>query len=446
MPRQQEQHFAPPQHSADDWQSVEQPLPAPILDTDRVDYALEPSTPAPNETSAEGAQPSPEDTLDTATRFTDVELLGKSYRVRRAVHELGNRRARKWESMKASTTNALETPGKLVRQGLHDRAKRKFEEADQLHKNKLAEIDAEINEVANNPDLYARQRNKKLEKLNKKRDKINTKHGGKVTKWQDRLTERRNVLNEQVSRMKNRREGVDKGYEKRRAELIATLKGKKELALARKTMRAELRRHSSRRETNEILREIPLDQRKRVGEAALLAYTANRAATKQEQAAAKAERDATRAEAALLANIQKSEELAHKARAADEAIRDIQLHSIPEAKEKLQSLQDQLDTMDANDPSREAIRVQIHEAEDQLRLLTERELPYWHAEALKQRDAINTLYKARQEIQQQALEAKDEAAKSLDEVEQSRREAAQYTARQQEAITETLNAPERNES
>ena len=121
-------------------------MPEPIIAThEESTAATEPISPETPLT--------PEEQHDAANRFTDAELLGRSYPVRRLVKTIGNERVHAWESAKAGVANAWDTPGKLIRQGLHDRASRKVDEINANHK---AERDAALQSGVSNRLLQHR--------------------------------------------------------------------------------------------------------------------------------------------------------------------------------------------------------------------------------------------------------------------------------------------------
>lgn len=194
---------------------------------------------------------------DAEVRYTDAEILGKRYPVRRAIHEVGNQRIAAIESVQAKWKNALDTPAKMrlglsqsVTKGLLDRQLRKLEEVQHL--------------PATN-------------RLRKRRER-------KAANAQIRHDRAKNAYNTHTGRMKDRVDAVGKNKEARRSEYIAELRDRREKALARKAMRHELRSQgASRLETRAIIKDIPKEHLDRVGAIAASAATSERLARKAER-------------------------------------------------------------------------------------------------------------------------------------------------------------------
>ncbi len=365
----------------------------------------------------------PEQQQDAANRFTDAELLGKSYRVRRLVSTIGNQRTRTWEMSKAKVANAWDSPGKWIKQGLHDNANRKVEEINASH-----QADRKAVLESNVPK---RLRDHRLARIDRKFNR-------KMKKWGGKLNERKAALNTHTNRMNARTESVKTNHEKRRAETIAYYKAAKVKAEARKSLRNELNAQgASWLEKNAIMKDIPQDQRKRIGEAALLAQASHRSAKTAERTAAQSERQASTAERSLLANVARSEQLANRAKEADQSIEDITNVQLPEARANLSSLQEQLGQLPDDSPDRTALQVKIQEAEDKIKIYEERELPYWHGIAKHYREQVNTLLDERAVLQQTYQSHQEAAAQHLDAA-ASKRAAADEYARQRSVETNTV--------
>lgn len=183
---------------------------------------------------------------DIEDRYTDAQILGKSYKVRRAVQETGTQSIKTWQGLKAKIRNTLDTPSKLVKQFAYNRAKSGHERRE------------------------ARLQTATSMRLQQKR--LIT-----FEKAKSRLEMRENNLNTHVGRMNQRVSSVNENATRRRQEYIDELKSKKETALARKAVREQLRLEgATRRETRSILSEIPRFQLDRVGQMAVLAETNRR--------------------------------------------------------------------------------------------------------------------------------------------------------------------------
>ncbi len=412
----------------------EVPIPNPYTNQDELFFDSQPET----EHTTIDAQPpeeyaappeaieqplTPEQQQDAANRFTDAELLGKSYRVQRLVSTIGNQRARTWEMSKAKVANAWDSPGKWIKQSLHDSANRKVEEINTDHK---AARDAVL------------QSNVSKRLLDHRLARIDKKFNRKKEKWNSKLNERKTALSAHTSRMNARTELVKTNHEKRRAETIAYYKAAKVKAEARKSLRNELNAQgASWLEKNAIMKNLPQDQRKRIGEAALLAQASHRSAKTAERTAAQSERQASTAEQSLLANVARSEQLANRAKEADQSIEDITNVQLPEARANLSSLQEQLGQLPDDSPDRTALQVKIQEAEDKIKIYEERELPYWHGIAKHYREQVNTLLDERTALQQAHQTHQDTAAQHI-EAAKSKRAAADEYARQHSAETNDL--------
>lgn len=374
--------------------------------------------------------PTPEQQQDAANRFTDAELLGKSYPVRRLVSAIGNERVRAWESAKANTANAWDTPGKWVKQGLHDRASRKVDEINVNHK-----ADRAAALKAGGPKRLLEYRLARIDK----------RYNRKRAKWGGKLDRRKQSLNTHVNRMNARTEAVKNDHEKRLAETRASYKAKKEKALARKSLRRELRTQgASWHETFAVMKDIPASQRKRIGEAALLAHASKKSASSAERSAEQSERRASGAERSMLNNIAKSEQFAGQAREADQTIEDITNNSIPEAQANLDALQEQLGQLADDDPERTGLLVKIQETEEQIKIYEERELPYWHSVAKNNRQQVDTLLSERAALQRAYQDHQETAARHFETAESKRATADEYTRQHAAATNEVLNSDGRN--
>ncbi len=373
----------------------------------------------------------PEQQQDAANRFTDAELLGRSYPVRRLVKTIGNERVHAWESAKAGVANAWDTPGKLIRQGLHDRASRKVDEINANHK---AEREAALQAGVSSRLLQHRL------------SRIDKKYNRKKARWGGRLDRRKQSLDARVNRMNARTESVKSNHEKRHAETIAFYKAKKEKALARKSLRRELRSQgASWHETFAVMKDIPQSERKRIGEAAIRVHASERSAKSSERSAKQSDRYASSAENSLLANVAKSERLANQAKEADQTIDAITSVHLPEARASLDALQEQLGQLPEDSPERSNLQVKIQETEDKIKVYEERELPYWHSVAKKYREQVNTLLSERASLQQ-IYQGHQETAARHSETAANQRRATQDYVNQRKTETNTVLNSEKEPS
>lgn len=186
---------------------------------------------------------------DNEARYTDAQILGKSFRVRRAVQETGTQSIKAWQGLKAKVHNTIDAPGKIVKQFAYNRAK-------SSHERREARLKTATNMRLQQKRLIA------------------------VEKAKSKLEQRENILNSHTGRMNQRVSLVSENANRRRQEYIDDLKSRKQTALARKAVREQLRQdNATRRETRSILAEIPRYQLDRVGQIAILAETSRRLST-----------------------------------------------------------------------------------------------------------------------------------------------------------------------
>ncbi|NCU38098.1 hypothetical protein EOL96_03535 [Candidatus Saccharibacteria bacterium] len=376
--------------------------------------------------------PTPEAVQDTEDRFTDIELLGNSYQVRLKVNELGNKRTRAWESIKAKSANAWDMPDKIMKQALYNRAEDKMQKFETNH------------QAARNAVLEAGGSQRLV---NHRLTRIDNKYNRKKAKWAPRRDQRKSSLDARVNQMTARTEAVKKNYERRNTAYVAELVKKKEEAFARKSLKHELRKNqgASLRETRAILKEIPAAQRKKIGETSLRARIAKEEATKTTETARQAKREVSRAEVLRGKNINKSIELANEAKNADATAKTIEEQQIPEQQTKTESLRAQLDTLGQDDPTREDILVQIQQSEERIKILKEREIPYWQSVAKKLREQEVTLLAERTALDRQIEKQIADASRHIEAADKQRVVADQYTTAHNEAINSALNPEERTE-
>lgn len=364
-------------------------------------------------------------------REEDLRLLGNSYRVRRFVSEAGSRRTRAWESAKASTRNSIDTPGKIMRQSLHDRAERKVNEL-------KADYQAQRQAIEESGAL-GRLSAHRLKRLDKKFNR-------KIKKWEGKLTHRKSSLDARVNRMNARKEAVAKNYEARRAETMRHLKERKEKALARKSLRRELRGGgASWRETHAIMKEITPSERKRIGETALRARASAHAETQATRSLDVVEKRMTHTEASLRGNLSKLEQVAARAREADSAIESINGQAA-EQRASLINLQEQLGSLAEGTPEYMDMQVAINQLEEKIRIAEERELPYWHSVALESRRETARLMNERASLELQSRRDEKTATSHIDTLSDARAASERHESEHRDQLKQALNGePERQE-
>lgn len=349
------------------------PEPAP----DVVSIPAQPASPdaaAPSPADTAHIAPSSPDHLSTPdaepgtsseTLTTDMEILGKHYPVRQMISEIGNQRMRAVESVSASWKNMLDTPGKM-RLGL----------ARSIAEGRLSRQQRKADAVSHLSDRnwLKRRRMRKLRKAQERFQRADAKYQGRK------------------DRMAARRENVGKNVEQRRNEYRKELRARREAALGRRALRHELRAQDAGRiEARAVLKDIPKEHLERVGKLAATAYASERKATqahKQEKTAINRE---TRTLSAIDDNRRRRGEAASEAKKADGIVEKLETETIPKAKESLQSLRDELEALESDDPARGNLEVQIQEAEDRIAIYEQREVPYWNQVALSNRQRVVTL-------------------------------------------------------
>lgn len=366
---------------------------------------------APQDTIVE-QQESPQ---DTELRYTDAEILGKRYPVRRAIREAGNQRIAAIESAKARWQNARDTPAKLrlglsqsVTKGLLDRQLRKFEEV---------------------KDLPANSR------LRRRREK-------KLLNAQARHTKAKNAYDTHTGTMKDRVDAVGRNKEARRDTYIAELRLRREKALARKTMRHELRSQgASWLETRAIIKDIPKEHLDRVGAIAASAATSTRLARQTERRVSQSAKQETKLTQSLETNRAQAQQYAGEARAASDTLQEIQDIHLPAAEQRVGELRAQISELaDDDNIGLLSLTSQLQEAEQQVKIYQEREIPYWHSVAEESRRKVAELDSQHDAGQEQLRTQKAATAQTSETADsylaRASREAAARDAAAQEASNE----------
>ena len=367
--------------------------------------------PSPDSLSVQDA----ETTLNSETLATDVEILGKHYPVRQMINEIGNQRMRAVESASANWKNMLDTPGKMrlglarsIAEGRLNRQRRKADAVSHL----------------SDRNLLKRRRMRKLRKAEERFQKADAKYQGRK------------------NRMAARKENVGKNVEQRRNEYRKELRARREAALGRRALRHELRAQDAGRfEARAVLKDVPKEHLDRVGKLAAIAYASERQAaraSKQEKATVNQER---RTLNAIDDNRRRRGEAAIEAQRASGIVEELKEKTIPQAKERLQSLQDELDNYEGDDDqARIDLQVQIQETEDQIKIYELRELPYWEQVASTNNQRVETLDKNHQTLTtnlDQHTAAKDAARTNT---ESTRKTADVHRENLTQAVTEATNS------
>ena len=360
------------------------------------------------------AEPGIDDTPDAEVRYTDAEILGKRYPVRHMVHEIGNQHMRAVESVQAKWKNMLDTPGKF-RLGLsralaerrYNRQKAKFDAVDHLDDNSL---------------------------LKKRRQ-------AKLLKAEGKLTNAKSAYDGRRERMTRRVDAVGENTTQRREQYIAGLKNRREAALARRTLRHELRSEgASWLETRKIAQDIPKEHLDRVGKLAAIAAVSERGTKRPERTAQKAERKEARISKDITENRKRAQQYAEEAKRANATLEEIRTVNLPEARQNLQELREELDGIDDTDPAWQSISAQVSEAEQQVEMYETREIPYWQNVAEDNRQRVVTLTNEHTSLQSELRTHKESGAAASEAADNARRVAEQHRNERDAAVKEiTIN-------
>ncbi|MFZ1258538.1 MAG: hypothetical protein WAQ25_03655 [Candidatus Saccharimonas sp.] len=347
-------------------------------------------------------------TPDADVRFTDAEILNNS--ARRMVREAGNKSIKAIEAIQAKLKNARDTPAKLRLQFSKALAERRYNR-------QKARLDAVKNLPAEN-----RLRKRREAKFAKAEQKFNNKNA---------------VYESHTQRMQQRRESVGANAERRRTEYLAELKGKREQALARKTMRHELRSQGATRlEVRSILKDIPEEYLHRVGNIAAIAATAERAAKKASRVEVKASKQEAKLVEQLADNARQSAYHAEQAEKAAATAEQIKRVDLPAAQERVTELKEQLNALPEDSVDRIAILTQAQEAEQQVAILEQREIPHWQETAERNRRQIAHLETQREELQAELRAQKEALAATSEHAATARATAQQYNEQRAQAARE----------
>jgi len=299
---------------------------------------------------------------EIADKYTSAELLGKSFRVRRTVHEAGTQRVKIWEGMKAKVANAKDMPAKAVKKFAHVMAQRS---------------DA--------------RKEKRLQKAHDARasERLIEKRQSKVNGAAQKASRREEDLHWHSAIMEDRTKTVDIKVKNMREEYTAVLKERKQDAVARKAVRKQLRTEGATwRERRQIAAGIPRRHLDRVGDAALKAEASKRS----QSDARRLERWTARQLGHTQRDIKKTEKRIdnHNAKARDamdriaeingiEATEDVEgkTGTLSIAEAHLSKLRDQLRGMEAGDPDFVRVSAQKVAAQRKVEEL-EADREHWH--------------------------------------------------------------------
>jgi len=308
--------------------------------------AAEATTPV-NESKSDEETVTPEEQQDSEYRYTDIELLGKSFRVRQRIDKTSTGAIKTWQGLKSKVRNTLDTPGKAIKQFAYNRAK-----------SSSAKKEARL-KSATSARLYE-LRQSKLDKANVK------------------LENRESNLNERVERMANRSKTVHENAENRRNEQVAALKERREEALARKTLRQQLRTSgASTLETRSILSELPAEHIARIGKVALIAETSERKLSEADRHKSRAEKHQHNTESRIENMEERAKNSGLTIEQAEKSIEELNLKLIPDAEEQVSLLTSTLSELATDSPNYQQIANQILQAKSIVENY-KKQLGFWH--------------------------------------------------------------------
>jgi hypothetical protein len=196
---------------------------------------------APYADTTEGRQS--EALHDAEVRYTDVELLGKSFRVRRNIQEAGNQAVKGWGRVWAAVRNTASLPRKTVKQFAYKRAQSSYD-----------------------------RKASKLEDVRGQSTRLVQHRETAVSQAKQKLDAKKLAFEKHDIRMKERVQTVHEKVHKRRQEYIDTKKVALENKLARQAVRGQLHTEgASRREARDILTKVSEEHLNRIGKVAITA-------------------------------------------------------------------------------------------------------------------------------------------------------------------------------
>lgn len=373
-------------------------------------------SPDDNDTSTPPDQLDDIDTQpDAEVLYTDAEILGGRYQVLQVINELGNQRMRVIEDIQAKWRNTLDTPGKL-RLGLSQAL---AESGYYRHKAKLHNIQ----QLDDGPLKRARMRARtvKLAKAETKFSAAKAAYGGR----QERMQQRTTTVREHTTQ--------------RRDDFTAELREHREQALAKRSVRRELHSEGAGRlEARSIVKTIPKEHLDRVGKLAGVAFVSEQSAAKASKVERKSSQQDTQTSRDIATNRKRTEAYAGEAKRANETLDEIRTINLPAAEKHLEDIRSELDQIADDDPVRAGLATQIDEAEHQIAIYTEREIPYWQRIAEDNRKHAIALTAERASLQSELRRHKEVSAVHSEAADEKRTATDQHAAARSAAINEIL--------
>ncbi|MGB4762686.1 MAG: hypothetical protein WBP12_05030 [Candidatus Saccharimonas sp.] len=317
------------------------------------------STEAPDPNNVAEVSPSPEAATeqqdDRENRKVDVELLGRSFGIRRKIDHGVTQAISGTHDRVAKFKNALSTPKNIYLQARMHSAEDKYKRVQDKADNARFKL---------TKNFYTNKANKKREKMEGRKAKLDA-HTGKMQGRLDHAKARR-----------DHHEGIHNNKLKMYVDRKALAKSRKE----RRNIRRELRDNGkSRVEAARIIGSMSQEQRRRIGEVSLRLELANRQSNTVNQEKSRAQYQQNSSRERIVSNQSSiQEKLTSRDAAANNAARyDLSRNQI---KSRIQSLeqklatgfdQDDADPVDPNNPDAPRDPGTVISPEARVRLQTE---------------------------------------------------------------------------
>lgn len=270
--------------------------------------------------------------VDAEARYDDAMLLGRSYRVRRVVQEGGTQSIKMWQGAKAKMRNALDMPGKIVRQFAHARAKTSHEHKESRLRKATSTRLIEIRQIS-------------------------------VNESQVRLDHRSTSLEERTSRMEHRTKSVHENALQRRQSYTEELKKRRGKSLADKAVRRQLRQEgASRREVKTAMVNLPAEHMANVAKVAIVAEASKRELKAADGSVIKKGTRQERTERTISNEDTRIGQYDTRAKEAKKNAEDIRDRILPHAQRSLQELRNKLESTAVDDPDYSVIVESVQSA------------------------------------------------------------------------------------
>ncbi|QQS21561.1 hypothetical protein IPM09_03475 [Candidatus Saccharibacteria bacterium] len=316
-------------------------------------------TPPPEQPAAETVETTSDDLPelkteaelhDEANRFTDAEILGKSFRVRRLVHETTTETLNGFKAAKADMANMLSTPK-------NNYLRRRYEAAEDKYQRKLAKVGTSRFKFMNNH--YKNAASRAGSKRNERYSRYNSHTGkmeGRVEAAKDYAKRNKELMEKKIEAYKT---------------IKSVAEGRKELRKMRRDLRREGLNHA------EVNKRLGLEKRpdesmedyaqrraafqKRVGRLVCARETVGRESRQVEQQARRERAKKAKIDRQLTETIELAE---HNKSALEKASRSLEQaeHHSTRTHEMVEELQAELGHIDGDDPRRTTLEDKLARA------------------------------------------------------------------------------------